>query len=110
MKLSFKFSLSLFELILKIRVSLFELILKIEVYSISGNRDEGSSLATFYSLVMDQNLRNLDASESNKDTTAPRTNTNTCDQCNYASSKIDNFKRHMKSHSGEKSNKCDQCD
>ena len=35
---------------------------------------------------------------------------NTCNQSDYASSKPWNLRRHLKSRSGEKSNKCDQCD
>ena len=35
---------------------------------------------------------------------------NTCNQCDYASSKPWNLRRHLKTHSGEKSNKCNQCD
>ena len=34
---------------------------------------------------------------------------NTCNQSDYASSKPWNLRRHLKSRSGEKSNKCDQC-
>ena len=35
---------------------------------------------------------------------------NKCYQCNYASSCAGNLRRHLKTHSGEKSNKCNQCD
>ena len=37
---------------------------------------------------------------------------NICGQCDYASSQSSNLKRHLKTHSGggEKSNKCKQCD
>ena len=68
---------------------------------------KGISLATYHLSVMDQNLRNLDVSEGNDDIKA---NTNRCNQCNYASSKVGNFNRHLQSHSGEKSKKCNQCD
>ena len=33
-----------------------------------------------------------------------------CNQCDYASSQAINLRTHVKTHSGEKSNKCDQCD
>ena len=33
-----------------------------------------------------------------------------CNQCNYVSSRADTLRRHLKIHSGEKSNKCKQCD
>ena len=33
-----------------------------------------------------------------------------CYQCDYASSSTSHLKRHLKIHSGEKSNKCSQCD
>ena len=32
-----------------------------------------------------------------------------CDQCNFASVRTDNLKRHLTSRSGEKSNKCNLC-
>ena len=35
---------------------------------------------------------------------------NKCIQCEYASSYASNLKSHLKKHSGEKSNKCNQCD
>ena len=36
--------------------------------------------------------------------------TNKCNQCDYASSEAGNLRKHLKTHSGEKSNKCNQCD
>ena len=33
-----------------------------------------------------------------------------CSQCEYASSVASNLRKHLKMHSGEKSNKCKQCD
>ena len=33
-----------------------------------------------------------------------------CDQCNFASSHVGSFRRHLKIHSGEKSHKCNLCD
>ena len=35
---------------------------------------------------------------------------NKCNQCDFASSETGNLRRHLKTHSGEKSNKCNQCD
>ena len=35
---------------------------------------------------------------------------NKCNQCDYASSYASSLRRHLKTHSGEKSNKCNQCD
>ena len=35
---------------------------------------------------------------------------NKCNQCDYASSRADVLMGHLKMHSGEKSNKCNQCD
>ena len=32
------------------------------------------------------------------------------EQCDYAISRAENFRTHLKNHSGEKSNKCNQCD
>ena len=36
--------------------------------------------------------------------------TNKCNQCDYASSQTGHLRTHLKTHSGEKSNKCNQCD
>ena len=33
-----------------------------------------------------------------------------CNQCYYASSQVGDLKEHLKTHSGENSNKCSQCD
>ena len=33
-----------------------------------------------------------------------------CDQADYTSYQASNLRRHLKTHSGEKSNKCNQCD
>ena len=35
---------------------------------------------------------------------------NKCNQCDYASSRADHLRQHLKTHSVEKPNKCDQCD
>ena len=36
--------------------------------------------------------------------------TNKCNLCDYASYEAGNLRTHLKTHSGEKSNKCNQCD
>ena len=36
--------------------------------------------------------------------------TNKCNQCNYASSQAGTLRVHLQTHSGEKPNKCSQCD
>ena len=33
-----------------------------------------------------------------------------CKQCDYSSSEVGKLKRHFKTHSGEKSNQCNQCE
>ena len=33
-----------------------------------------------------------------------------CNQCDYASSYANNLRKHLKTHGGEKTNKCNQCD
>ena len=35
---------------------------------------------------------------------------NECNQCDYASSEAGSLRMHLKTHSGEKTNKCNQCD
>ena len=35
---------------------------------------------------------------------------NKCNQCDFASSEAGSLRRHLKTHSGEKLNKCNQCD
>ena len=35
---------------------------------------------------------------------------NKCNQCVYASSQVSNLRKHLKTHNGEKPNKCNQCD
>merc|ERR1711953_1481138 len=35
---------------------------------------------------------------------------NKCNQCDYASSQAGNLRAHLKTHSGDKPNKCSQCD
>ena len=34
---------------------------------------------------------------------------NKCNQCDYASSEAGDLRKHLKMHSGEKSNKCNKC-
>ena len=36
--------------------------------------------------------------------------THKCNRCNFASSRADMLRRHVKLHNGEKSNKCNKCD
>ena len=35
---------------------------------------------------------------------------NICNECDFASSRADHLRQHLKIHSGEKSNRCNQCD
>ena len=47
----------------------------------------------------------LDRNNLDDNWMAPKSN-----QCEYTSSRAGNLKRHLKTHSGEKPNKCNQCD
>ena len=52
-----------------------------------------------------------DASTKNlKKTTENVTKSNKCNQCDFASPKAGDLRRHFKIHAGEKSKKCNQCD
>ena len=69
---------------------------------------------TFYMVqFMDQSL---EQQNSNKKTGNVHMKThigeklNKCNQCDFASSQAGNLRRHLKRHSGKKSNKCNQCD
>ena len=42
--------------------------------------------------------------------TLMREKTNKCHQCDFATDRPSDLKRHVKAHSGEKSYKCEQCD
>ena len=60
-------------------------------------------------IVMDQNLIDDDLSESGVNEDIPLINTNNqgekpnkCNQCEYASSRADTLRTHLKTHSGEK--------
>ena len=55
---------------------------------------------------------NVSISESSQLSNSHRSGekTNKCNQCDYASTDAGNLRRHLKNHSGEKSNKCNQCD
>ena len=57
------------------------------------------------------NPEGLDENEEEKGINQPHSGemSNKCNQCDYASSRIGNLRTHLKMHSEEKSNKCDQC-
>ena len=68
--------------------------------------------------VMDQNVEYNEVNEGDVSMKTPIQVTkdgqydkrsNRCNQCQYASSHIGNFKMHLKMHNGEKSEKCNQC-
>ena len=63
---------------------------------------------------MDQDLIDDDFSENGVNEDAPLRNTNNegvkSNKCDYASSHAGNLRRHLKTHTVEKSNKCNQCD
>ena len=64
--------------------------------------------------VMDQNLKDDDFNESEVNVDVPLRNANNevakSNKWNYASSLAGNLRTYLKTHSGEKSNKCNQCD
>ena len=65
---------------------------------------------------MEQTLKNYDfgSSDANGKILMKKTvrviQSNKCNQCDYASSRADNLRKHLKIHIGEKSNKCNQYD
>ena len=63
---------------------------------------------------MDQDLIDDDFSESGVNEDVPLRNPNKEGEksikCNYASFRAGTMRTHLKTHSGEKSNKCNQCD
>ena len=65
---------------------------------------------------MDQNIGQKDSNFSMASVEAPMRETNTgeksnkCNQCDFASAQAGNLRRHLKTHSGEKPNKCSQSD
>ena len=63
---------------------------------------------------MEQTLENYDVGLIEENVREKKTNSgeksNKCNQCDYASSETGDLRRHLKTHSGEKSNKCNQCD
>ena len=68
-------------------------------------------------LVIDQNLGESNSSQGQanvKIATMKEANSgeksNKCNQCDYASSDPSSLRKHLKRHSGEKSNKCNHCD
>ena len=91
-------------------------------------------ITCFKEVVMDQNLENNDSSKSNVNIKAMRVTktgeytpsnegnltkhlkthsgekSKKCSQCNYASLYAGGLRTHLKTHSGEKSIKCNQCD
>ena len=77
-----------------------------------------------YKLEMDQNSEPRDKSTANQISmrvtegtcdlrkhmkTHSGEKTNKCNQCDYASSQAGHLRTHLKTHSGEKPNKCNQC-
>ena len=64
-------------------------------------------------VVMGQDFIDGDLSENGVKVDDPLRNTKNeeedkCNHCNYASSRAGNLRRHLKTHSREKSNKCNQ--
>ena len=62
-----------------------------------------------HTMAMEQNLDNYDSGLKDVNVKIPKKNaekSNKCNQCDYASSRAGHLRRHMKTHSGEKSNKC----
>ena len=64
-------------------------------------------------VVMEQNLENDNSLQKNfneRVVNEHREKSNKCNQCDFASSRADTLRVHLKMHSGEKSNKCNKCD
>ena len=65
-------------------------------------------------VVMEQTLENYDVGLIEENVREKKTNSgeksNKCNQCDYASSRADVLRRHLIIHSGEKPHKCNQCD
>ena len=69
-------------------------------------------------LVMDQNLDNKSLDENNVRIKPPKVvakrgqdkMSNTCNQCDFATSYASSLRAHLKAHSGENTKKCNQCD
>ena len=62
---------------------------------------------------MDENLEYVDLSKHDENRKAPMRKTKASKgpkKCGFASAQAGNLQRHMKTHNGEKSNKCNQCD
>ena len=64
--------------------------------------------------TMEQTYQNYDfglkGEEILKKKTGSAIESNKCNQCDYASSRAGDLKKHLITHSGGKSNKCSQCD
>ena len=62
---------------------------------------------------MEENLEYVDLSKHDENRKAPMRKTKASKgpkKCGFASAQAGNLQRHMKTHNGEKSNKCNQCD
>ena len=74
-----------------------------------SNEDLNTKILSLWELI------EIDAQEKKKIHNAKNINkcrdmSYKCDQCDYASSRAGDLRRHLKTHSGEKPYKCDQCD
>ena len=64
-----------------------------------------------YDLGMkDGNVENVMKKTNNAMQSNSGEKSNKCNQCDYATSKASHLRIHLKMHSGEKPNKCNQCD
>ena len=67
----------------------------------------------FHLLVMEQNLERDNSMQMNfseRVANVHREKSNKCNLSDYASSRADHLRPHLKMHTGEKSNKCNLCD